>query len=280
VNRPSPGLDVDDAIQFIARYVRERVLPVPPGGRIEGSYGYEVYLRAVVAFYLTETGSVPPGARVWDVVHSVASTLSPIFAEAAWTLCRRGFLRPGPCALDTQATDEGGGFGFSVTTAGREWVTSGAAPDYIPAEPGRFARMLADRGVRFGPGFIERSQEAVRAYNALAYLACCAMCGAAAESIVLALAIAKTEDETKVMNDYAGARGRSRVEQLVIGNQDKYVQGDFHRYVDLLKYWRDSAAHGKAAGITELEAWTSLVLLLRFAIFASDRWDALTGTPQ
>ena len=68
------------------------------------------------------------------------------------------------------------------------------------------------------------------------------MCGATAESIVLALSIAKTGDATKVMNDYAGSGGRGRVERLLIGSQDKYVQDDFNRYVDLLKYWRDSAA--------------------------------------
>jgi hypothetical protein len=139
--------------------------------------------------------------------------------------------------------------------------------------------MLADRASSFGPGFIERSQEAVKAYNALANLACCAMCGAAAESIVLALAIARTGDERKVLNDYAGSGGRGRVERLLIGGQPAHVQEEFHRYVSLLKYWRDSAAHGKAAGITELEAWTSLVLLLRFAIFASDRLETLTAPP-
>jgi hypothetical protein len=139
--------------------------------------------------------------------------------------------------------------------------------------------MIADRGGRFGSGFIELTQEATMAYNAMAYLACCAMCGAATESIVLALAIARTGDATKVMNDYAGSGGRRRLEQLVVGGQDKFVQGDFNRYVDLLKYWRDSAAHGKAANITELEAWTSLILLLRFAIFVSDRWETLTKTP-
>jgi len=272
-------LDVEDAVQFISRYIRERVLPAP-AGRVASSYGYDVYLRNVVAFYLTETGSVPPGTSPWDAVHTVASTVSPIFAEAAWLLCRRGLLRPGPSSLDLQATEEGGGFGFSLTSAGRDWIASGAPANYVPLEPGRLARMLAERGELFGPGFIERGQEAVKTYNAMAYLACCAMCGAAAESIMLALAVAKTGDERKVMNDYAGSGGRGRVERLVVSSQDKYVQADFNRYVDLLKYWRDSAAHGKAAGITELEAWTSLVLLLRFAIFASDRWNALTTTPR
>jgi hypothetical protein len=183
--------------------------------------------------------------------------------------------------MDMQASDEGrSGFGFSVTQTGREWVASGTPADYVPLEPGRFARMLAERGARFGPGFIERSQEAARAYNASAYLACCAMCGAAAESVVLALAIAKMGDERKVLNDYAGSGGRGRVERLLIGSQPTHVQEEFHRYVGLLKYWRDNAAHGRAVGITELEAWTSLVLLLRFTIFASDRWGVWSGRTE
>jgi hypothetical protein len=278
VSRPHPALDVDDAIQYIVRYIRERVLPA--GGRVESSYGYDLYLRNVIAFYLTETGGVPPGTSPWDATHTAAPVISPMFATAAWSLCRRGFLRPGIRDLRGQATDEGGsGFGFALLPAGREWIVSGATADYVPLEPGRFARMLSERGARFGPGFIERSQEAVRAYNALAYLACCAMCGAAAESIVLTLAIAKRGDAAKVMKDYEGSGGRRRVEQSLISSQPPHAQEEFHRYVGLLKHWRDSAAHGKAANITELEAWTSLLLLLRFAIFASDRWQELTGTP-
>lgn len=45
----------------------------------------------------------------------------------------------------------------------------------------------------------------------------------------------------------------------------------------LLKYWRDSSAHGKAVRIQEPEAYQSLALLLRFALFARDRWDTLTS---
>jgi hypothetical protein len=55
------------------------------------------------------------------------------------------------------------------------------------------------------------------------------------------------------------------------------VHLEYHRYVDLLKYWRDSSAHGRAVRISELEAWTSLLLLLRFARWADERWEGLTG---
>ena len=40
--------------------------------------------------------------------------LFPIFANAAWTLCRRGILRPGVSRHLAQATDQGSaGSGFS-----------------------------------------------------------------------------------------------------------------------------------------------------------------------
>jgi hypothetical protein len=42
------------------------------------------------------------------------------------------------------------------------------------------------------------------------------MAGAAAESILLAVAIAKTGDETKVLKDYESAGGRGRVTKLVL----------------------------------------------------------------
>ncbi len=45
----------------------------------------------------------------------------------------------------------------------------------------------------------------------------------------------------------------------------------------LLKYWRDEAAHGKASNIKEEEAFTSLGLLLRFAMFMDNNWNELTA---
>jgi hypothetical protein len=44
---------------------------------------------------------------------------------------------------------------------------------------------------RFGDGFAQRAAEASRCHRTTNYLACCVMAGAAAESILLAVAIAK-----------------------------------------------------------------------------------------
>jgi len=46
--------------------------------------------------------------------------------------------------------------------------------------------------------------------------------------------------------------------------------------MNLLKYWRDESAHGIESKIQEEEAFTSLLLLLRFAQFADSRWQDLT----
>jgi hypothetical protein len=102
------------------------------------------------------------------------------------------------------------------------------------------------------------------------------MCGAAAEAVTLALAIAKSGDEERVRREYDGASGRTRVERLLMAQQNAFVQRELPNYLDLLKYWRDSASHGLESPIQEREAFTSLLLLLRFAQFAVDRWADLT----
>jgi hypothetical protein len=179
--------------------------------------------------------------------------------------------------LGAQGTDNGRDEdGYSITPYGEQWLAAADESALFPAEPGRFAKMLADAGVRFGPGFVERSQEAVKAYHAHTFLACCAMCGAAAESIVLALAVGKTQDEERVLDMYLSASGRRRVEDSLLGSQPAAVRDEFHRYTTLLKYWRDNSAHGRAVRISEPEAYSSLALLLRFALWAESRWAELT----
>jgi len=101
------------------------------------------------------------------------------------------------------------------------------------------------------------------------------MCGAAAESIMLATASAK-KNESEIFAMYNTAGGRGRVENVIVGKARQEIREEFLGCLTLLKYWRDQAAHGGVSRITDNEAFTSLVLLLRFALFVEDNWGSLT----
>jgi hypothetical protein len=103
------------------------------------------------------------------------------------------------------------------------------------------------------------------------------MCGAAAESILLAAAIAKLGEE-KTLKMYATASGRGRIQKSLLGQASEHLQREFNNLSVLLKYWRDEASHGRPASIADNEAYTSLVMLLRLAQFASGKWAELTRT--
>jgi hypothetical protein len=168
------------------------------------------------------------------------------------------------------------GQGFTVTSYGKKWLNDASGYECVPAEYGRFAQLLSSHSTRFGDGYHSRSQEAVSCYRAHTYLACCAMCGASAESIMLALAIAINGSEDDVLREYKSSNGRSKIENIIIGQQTNRIKQEFLNFTSLLKYWRDTAAHGARSTIGEEEAFTSLLLLLRFARFADDNWSVLT----
>ncbi|MBI3549875.1 MAG: hypothetical protein HY078_12630 [Elusimicrobia bacterium] len=238
-------------------------------------YGYELYLPKVIEEYLEPLRKMAPH-DVYAVQRAIPE-YSPAFRAAAWNLCRRGVLRPGTRIHGGQTTDEGsGGSGYSLTPTGKEWLSRASHYDFVPVDPGRFSQLLDKFSARFGPGFVERSQDAIRCYSATAYLACCAMCGAAAESIMLSLAIAKSKDEQRTMAEYVSASGRSKIEKALLGQQPEHIRREFLGYGSLLKYWRDYAAHGRQSGIGDGEAYTSLAMLLRLAQFASEHWGDLT----
>lgn len=55
------------------------------------------------------------------------------------------------------------------TPVGRDWLRQAGQYDYIPVEPGRFAAILDGFSPRFGVGFRERAQEAIRSYVGTAF---------------------------------------------------------------------------------------------------------------
>lgn len=210
-----------DATTLLVRWLRQ------PDHGDYGSYGYGVYLPALVRTHLAK-----------QVQHQNQEVrlreMMPMLYAAAWDLCRRGILRPGVRAFDAQATADGAsGNGYSITPFGTQWLAEADHDDFVPTEPERFAQMFAPYRDRFGPSFQERAQEAIRCYGAHAYLACCTMCGAAAEAILLATAIAKA-DEATVLSQYNASGGRRRVENAILGKVRDDLRNEYVGYMTLL----------------------------------------------
>jgi hypothetical protein len=255
-------MKLEDATKLLIQFLRN-----PDHGSFS-KYGYEIYLPNLLITYFGKQGIQNEEQEL--------RKLSPVFYAAGWELCRRGILRPGIKYHGAQATADGGaGNGYSITPFGHTWLKESNHHDFVPTEPERFGEILAKYKHKFGAGFHERAQQAIRCYGAHAYLACCVMCGASAESVILSAAIAKEKDETVILEKYRSANGRKSIENILIGKARKQLQDVYKTYSALLKYWRDEAAHGRASKIEDNEAHTSLVLLLRLAMFVNDNWDEL-----
>jgi hypothetical protein len=100
--------------------------------------------------------------------------------------------------------------------------------------------------------------EAGRCYAFGVYIACCAMCGAAAESIPLSVGIANSGDEAAVLTIYRAANGGRRSIESIVGQARQAIADPFRSATGLLSYWRDEAAHGLASTISEIEAHEAL----------------------
>lgn len=238
-------------------------------------YGYGMYMTNVIHQYIVDHEEGSPQTHHGNSAR--AKELSPMFYAAAWDLCRMGVLRPGIKAMGGQATDDGAsGNGYSLTPYGEKWIEEVDHLGFLIATPDRFSELVEPYKELIGAGFIQRAYEANRAYYAGAYLAAVAMCGAAAESILIAVAVAKTGDENDVLAKYRSSGGRRKVENLLLGQASAELKRSISSFTELLHYWRDEAAHGTASEISELEAHEALARLLRFAQVVKDRWTDLT----
>lgn len=264
-------LKTEEALLYLVKFLRKgsRGFFEPTEAT---DYGYDVFMLNPMRAYYREV-------RRADLMQAAndLEQLAPVFLDAAWELCRRGILRPGVRTWNVQSTDSGSaGFGFSVTPFGRAWLSEAEHDTFVPTEPERFGQLLAPYRSRFGGGFHQRAQEAIRCYGAHAYLGCCAMCGAASESVILALATAKLGEE-EALKTYLGSNGRSRLETRLIGQVNDRLKRDYQALTILLKYWRDDSAHGQETSIADNEAYASIAMLLRLAAFVDDSWETFVG---
>jgi hypothetical protein len=199
------------------------------------------------------------------------------FYDAAWELCRRGILRPGRVAPRNRTHADATGDYFSITEFGKRWLAEQADHTFVPSDPGRLAEILLKFEPRFGHGFRQRASEAVACHRLGTYLASCVMAGAAAESILLAVAIAKSGDEEATLKDHSARSGRKAITDKIVHGLPGGIAEQFKSLCELLNYWRDQAGHGTASTISEIEAFHAISRLLRFAQFTSDNWATLTA---
>jgi hypothetical protein len=196
------------------------------------------------------------------------------FYDAAWELARIGVIRPGRVAPKGQERANDFGDHWSITEFGFQWLRDTSKRPYL--DMSRLSEIFTSFAVRFGPGFAQRAVVAVRTYRTGNYLSACAMVGAAAESILLAVAIAKKKgNEDEVLKMYSG--GRSRVTTFVVGRSTPSVARQFQAALHVLHYWRDDASHGVHTTISEVEPQAALSELIRLSQFASDNWADLTA---
>ena len=268
-----PAPNPDDAFAFLVERLREA--PDQFYGQ-SGDAVYDVWIPHVLQGYLRvaepkfTSGSFKYEPQLEEICR--------VFYDAAWRLCRMGVLRPTVnwTAHTGSGPQPAAGDGYSYTLSGRAWVANSELT-FIPADPSRYISLLSKEITRLGPGFAQRAREAAACHQAGNYLAGCAMCGAAAESALLAIAIAKVGDEARVLKQYARTNGRAALIKTVFGKKPTNLQQRFMQSaVHLLLYWRDESAHGKTSEISELETYHALTLLLRLARYFFDEWDRIS----
>lgn len=242
----------EDAVRTIIDFLRN------PPKHDYGDFGYELYVDSLLLIFCKKEYGLDHNHS-----HHIIDKLFPLFVDGCWELCRRGILRPFPRDRSGQGTTRGAG--FSNTAFGRQWLQEKDFDDYVPTEPDRFAKMLEPYSHLFGKGFQERAQEAVRCYNAHAYLACCAMAGAAAETILVT--VSDTLLITRTKNEPITKTREKIISKSVTGIKERLIA-----YSDIVKYWRDEGMHHENWETRSEKAYISLAMLLRLAMFAREQW--------
>jgi hypothetical protein len=267
-------LTAEDAYAFMARLIHDHIR----AGKIGelGNHGFDIYLPQVIDRYLPADPMQGYPSRPISITGKPKANVHRAFFDASWQMCLAGLLRPSSADDRFNGQNAGQGDGYSFTAGGLKWFTEGDAGAVV-LSTGRIGQLLAEHGTKFGAGYMERSQQAVICHNARAFVASCAMSGAASESILLTVAIAKEKDEAEVIKKYKAQSGRSAIEKIIFGGKKDAFVNQFKSGLELLKYWRDESAHGHSTGFDDVEATVAINQLLRFVQRCNENWDSLVS---
>jgi len=235
---------------------------------VAGYYGYDLYPSMVARQEAEAAG------KTGHELDNLAREWGPFFLDAAWELCRRGMVRPGIKRPGQQAVPEGG---YSLTIVGQGSLADLDNSTVLLLQPGSLAATFAGFGDIFGPGFQQRSQEAIKCRNAEAWLACCAMSGAAAEAILLAAAEAKLHDQDAVLAIYLSTGGRGKIINVLVGQAKLPVQATLKAFTGIISHWRDEASHGQTSEVNMPNADEALRQLLHMCQWVNKEWQTLTA---
>ena len=256
-------VSVEDISDFIIDTLRNQPKSL-------ASMGCDVYVQNVCGTYAGQHG-----AQIVSVSdrERVTEELAAPVLDAIWNLCRVGVLRPGPTSLRNFGNTDNAG--YCITAFGRGWISEHEQPAFIPTDGSRLTGLLTRRQDLFGMVYAARATDAARCFSAHAYYACCAMIGAAAESILVAAAVAKF-GEAEALSTYQGNQGRKKLTDELLLTRPAWLAKEFRQHADLIGLWRDLSAHAHSSPIGEAEAFTDMRGLIKFAGFAESRWEQLT----
>lgn len=271
---PTPNpVSFEEALEFLIEYLRESKTSKPADERQLESFKYEVWIPRVAQIFHDRFPD-----RLKDLGGDGNLALkyhAPVFLDAAWALARQGVLRPSYAWGFDNNLYADGGQGFSVTSQGREWLRQDNNTAIFFAHPGAYPKYLKKYVSRFGAGYAQRAEEALKCLSAGSYLAACAMTGAAAESIILATAITII-GENDALKLYRQGNGTAEITKKITVNLDERTKQEFRELTGIIKHWRNPSSHGEYVETDEVITMTALTTLVRLAQFVDSKWEQFT----
>ena len=173
-----------------------------------------------------------------------------------------GIVIPGSTNLEKRTQPDM--YGFSLTDFGKDWL-SNRENTANPRRYGEFGNLLAEFDSTYGQFYAIRSQESLSCFRHGNHVACCAMAGACAETILFTAYVKLVGDESKALKDMASSGGRGRVESALLGRLKEGQRLEIQTSMSIIKYWRDNSAHGLTGMVNQNEAYVALITLLNFA---------------
>jgi hypothetical protein len=105
---------VAEAEEYVLRFIA-RNLTITDSHVRERSHDYDLYLPWLIEWVTNAAAS-----RVTACLS--IPDLERLYMDAAWSLCQKGVLRPGPGRVSQESRGEAFGKGYSLTQSGRDVI--------------------------------------------------------------------------------------------------------------------------------------------------------------